>query len=64
MCEGIVMADESKSENRPLVHPWVKAFLRFFACGPSTKVGGLLWGIAFPDNFSDMDGMPVHHWLP
>ena len=42
------MADESKSENRPLVHPGVKAFLRFFACGPSTKVGGLLWGLLLP----------------
>ena len=42
------MADEAKSETRPLVHPGVKAFLRFFACGPSTKAGGLLWGLLLP----------------
>lgn len=45
------MADESKSGNRPLVHPGVKAFLRFFAYGPSTKAGGLLWGLLSPITF-------------
>ena len=44
------MAGDSNTdtEDRSFVHPGVKAFLRFFMCGPRSAAGGLIWGLMFP----------------